>query len=83
MGTQLGTLFNPEAIDVMRRALDEALAKLPAELQSTPVKVEMARCILKATSNGERKLSRLSSAALLIAMSHRRAARQSRRGNSV
>jgi hypothetical protein len=63
-----GALFDSEAIDVMRRALDEAIAKLPAELRSNAIKVEMASCILKAASAGERNVPRLCAAALLNAI---------------
>jgi hypothetical protein len=72
MGIQLGVLFDPEAIDVMRQALDEAIAKLPADLWSTAAKVEMARCILKAASTGDRDLPHLRAAALLTAITRHR-----------
>lgn len=84
MGTQLGAFFDPEAIDVMLRALDEALAKLPAELQSTPVKVEMAQRILKAASTGDRNLPHLRTAALLTAIDrHGMSSSQPRRAKSA
>jgi hypothetical protein len=38
MGMQQGALFDSETIDVMRRALDEAIAKLPSELRSNAIK---------------------------------------------
>jgi hypothetical protein len=84
MGTQLGALFEPEAIDVMRQALDEAIAKLPAELRSTTIKVEMAERILKAASTGDRNLSYLRTAALLTAINrHRTSAHQSHQAKSA
>jgi hypothetical protein len=62
MGMQQGALFDSETIDVMRRALDEAIAKLPSELRSNAIKVEMASCILRAACPGERNVPRLCAA---------------------
>jgi hypothetical protein len=79
MSTQIGAVFDSEAIGLMRRALDEAIGKLPAEIRSNAVKVEMATCILKAASAGERNVHRLRTAALLTATAHHRmSARQIR-----
>ncbi len=77
-------MFDPEAIEVMRSALDEAVLKLPVELRSTAVKVEMASCIVKAASNGDRNLPRLRIAALLIAITrHGMSARETGRAKSA
>ena len=46
MGMQQGALSDSEKIDVMRRALDEAIAKLPPELRSDAI----TSSILKAAS---------------------------------
>jgi Crp-like helix-turn-helix domain len=72
MSTQTGALFDSETIDVMRRVLDEAIAQLPAELRSNEVRVEMATCILKAASSGERNVHRLRTAALLTTTTRQR-----------
>jgi hypothetical protein len=84
MGIQRGALFDSEAIDIMHRALHETMAKLPAELQSPSVKVEMAAAILRAASAGDRNLNRLRNAALLTVITrHRSSARQPRRAKSA
>jgi hypothetical protein len=84
MDTQTGAVFGTETIDVMRRALDEATANLPAELRSNAVRVEMATCIIKAASTGERNVRRLRTAALLTAITrHGRSAGETRRAKSA
>jgi hypothetical protein len=84
MGIQQGALFDSEAIEIMRRALDETMGKLPTELRSPSVKVEMAAAILRAASTGDRNLNRLRNAGLLTAITrHRSSARQRRRAKSA
>lgn len=56
--------FDPETLNVLRVALDEAWNNLPAEIQAKASKGEMASRILARAAAGERDAARLRIAAL-------------------
>lgn len=58
-----GPSFGEQTIAVMTKALDDALAELPAPVE-TNVARELARKILARAADGERNLARLRQAAL-------------------
>ncbi len=60
-----GTVFDPETIELMRKALDDAWASLPANVQATMSRTLMAEHILKAAKLGVRDPLRLRAHALI------------------
>lgn len=44
--------IDPQFIDVMRRALDEVMTKVPLEHSTSSTKAYLAECILKAAAQG-------------------------------
>jgi hypothetical protein len=68
VGSVAGASFEPETIELLRQALENAAAMLPAHLRTSSVKIELAEMILKAAARGERDPVRLRSAALLAVM---------------
>jgi len=56
--------FEPETINLMRAALEEAWAQLEHEVQQRTSKVALAERILRAASGGERDRARLRAVAL-------------------
>jgi hypothetical protein len=44
--------YGPELVTIMRKALDEAITKIPVEQATTAIKVHMAQMILKAAAEG-------------------------------
>jgi hypothetical protein len=65
MGYLPGGCYDPETIQVLRVALDEAWAALPEERRKTTEKSELAERILVAAAAGERDPDRLRRRALL------------------
>ena len=61
----LGTVFQPDAIKLMRSALDEAGLILPKAERTSTVKVKLASRIVAAAVKGERDPNKLRIAALL------------------
>ena len=59
-----GGYFDPETIDAMRAALDEAWAALRPEQQYELRRAELAQRILEAAAQGERDRDRLRDQAL-------------------
>lgn len=59
--------FDPETVTLLRGALDDAWACLPAQLQATMQKTALAERILKSAAQGERDRKRLRDAALDLA----------------
>jgi hypothetical protein len=45
--------YSPEFIRVMRVALDEAMAKVPADQATPAIKAQVAKFILKAAAEGQ------------------------------
>jgi hypothetical protein len=60
-----GIVFEPETIELMRVALEEAWAQLRPEEQARHTKSDLAERILRAAAHGERDLVRLRCSALL------------------
>lgn len=58
------TSFDPETVNLMRRALDEAAAMLPHSERTEDRKVMLASRILALASQGETDVSRLRHGAL-------------------
>jgi hypothetical protein len=56
--------FDAETIAVMKKALDEAWARLPPTTQASMLKTTLAARILKIAAEGERNRDRLRDAAL-------------------
>jgi hypothetical protein len=56
--------YDPEMLNIMRDALDQAWELLPEASKSTLPKIDMADRILRKAATGERDLSRLRAAAL-------------------
>jgi hypothetical protein len=69
MDTAVGTVFDPETIELMKTALDEAWTSLNAAEQAKTDRSSLAERILKAAARGERDPARLRAHAL-IAMAH-------------
>jgi hypothetical protein len=46
--------FDPETIALLKKALDDAWARLPPEMQATMLKTTLAEHILKSAAQGER-----------------------------
>jgi hypothetical protein len=57
--------FDPETLNLLRNALDEAWSLLPKDRKTSIQKSEMACRILKRAADGERGPVRLRSAALI------------------
>ena len=55
--------FDPQLIDVMRRALDEVMARVPIECATQATKAYLAECILKAAAQGQTSYDALVAAA--------------------
>jgi hypothetical protein len=67
MGTNIvktGAIYQPELIDLLRTALDEAESILPAAKRTSAMKAKLASRILLAAARGERDPIQLRSAAL-------------------
>jgi hypothetical protein len=64
MGT-IGAVFQPELIELMKSALEEAAAILPKAKRTSSMKVKLASRILAAAAKGERDPIQLRIAALL------------------
>jgi len=56
--------FDVERVQVMRAALEDVMARVPAEYSTCTTKVLLAECILKVTANGETDYSVLVSTAV-------------------
>jgi hypothetical protein len=56
--------YDPETLNIMRDALDQAWELLPEASKSTFPKIDMADRILRKAATGERDLARLRAAAL-------------------
>lgn len=56
--------YDPETLDVLRAALDEAWELLPERLKNKHLKIDMADRVLRKAAMGERDLARLRRAAL-------------------
>jgi hypothetical protein len=59
--------YDPETVEMLRTALDEAWASLPAARQALISKTDLAERILALAATGERNPIRLRSAALNVA----------------
>jgi hypothetical protein len=57
--------YDPETLDVMRRALDEAWASLPEDRKNKFLKIDMADRVLSRAATGERDPAKLQAAALV------------------
>lgn len=57
--------YDPETLNALRDALDQAWALLPDERKAVTLKVDMAGRILKRAAEGERDPIRLRAAALV------------------
>jgi hypothetical protein len=44
--------IDPQFVDVMRRALEEVMTKVPLEYSTSSTKAYLAECILKAAAQG-------------------------------
>ena len=44
--------IDPQSVDVMRRALEEVMTKVPLEYSTSTTKAYLAECILKAAAQG-------------------------------
>ena len=55
--------FDRELIEVMRDALEEAMAKVPWEYSTSATKAYLAECILKAAAQGQTSYDQLVAAA--------------------
>ena len=60
-----GAVFQPELIELMKSALDEAATILPKAKRTSAMKVKLASRILAAAAKGERDPIQLRIAALL------------------
>ena len=56
--------YDPETLDVLREALDQAWALVPAAGRNKFLKTDMAKRILRSAASGERDVERLRAAAL-------------------
>lgn len=56
--------FDAETVALLKKALDDAWARLPPEMQATTLKTTLAEHILKSAAQGERDHKRLRDAAL-------------------
>jgi hypothetical protein len=56
-------VFNPQLIQTMRAALDEAMTNIPVEYATPAIKAHMAELILKAAAEGETSYDGLLAAA--------------------
>ena len=45
--------FNPELVAIMRAALEDVMARVPAEHATTSIKAQLAEIILKTAAQGE------------------------------
>jgi hypothetical protein len=57
--------YDPETLDVMRRALDQAWALLPEDSKNKFLKIDMADRVLRRAAAGERDPAKLQAAALV------------------
>jgi hypothetical protein len=55
--------FNPQLIQIMRRALEDVMMTVPLEHSTPAVKAYFAECILKAAAQGHTSYSALIAAA--------------------
>jgi hypothetical protein len=55
---------NPELIQIMRAALEEAMSRIPADQATQALKAQMAEFILKAAADGQTTYDGLLAAAL-------------------
>ena len=62
---KIGAVFDPELIELMKSALDDAATILPKAKRTSSIKVRLASRILKAAAKGERDPIQLRIAALL------------------
>jgi len=59
------SVYDPETLDIMHHALNEAWALLPQRSKNKFVKIDMAERVLRRAAAGERDLARLRAAALV------------------
>ena len=57
--------YDPETLNIMRAALDQAWALLPEDDKGKFLKMDMADRVLRRAATGERDLARLRAAALV------------------
>ncbi len=62
---KIGTVFQPDEVELMRSVLDEAATILPKAERTSDMKVKLASRILAAAAKGERDPNKLRMAALL------------------
>ena len=55
--------FYPELVQVMRKALEEVMTKVPLEYSTSSTKAYLAECILKAAAQGQTSYDQLVAAA--------------------
>ncbi len=55
--------FDPDFIQIMRTALEEAMTQVPLEYSTPAIKAHLAECILKAAAQGQRGYDELVAAA--------------------
>ena len=56
-------MFNPELIETMRAALEDAMTNVPLEQATSGIKAHLAECILKAAAEGQTSYESLMAAA--------------------
>lgn len=64
---QVGAVYPPDLIELMKNVLDDAAAMLPEAKRTSAVKAEIASRILACAAQGERDAKALRAAALLAA----------------
>ena len=64
MNVNIGVVYDPETIDLLKSVLEEAWACLLPEQQKSVSKTHMAERLLKAAARGERDPARLRARAL-------------------
>jgi hypothetical protein len=52
LGSDAMAKIDPQFVDVMRRALEEVMTKVPLEYSTSSTKAYLAECILKAAAQG-------------------------------
>jgi hypothetical protein len=65
MGQAVGGVYDPETLEVLQAALDDAWALLSSDKQASTSKIVLARRILRLAAFGERDPIRLRTGALV------------------
>ena len=62
-GVETMPQFDPELIQIMKRALEEVMTRVPLEHSTPAAKAYLAECILKAAAHGQTSYDALIAAA--------------------